>query len=1004
MWESLARKVPWSWLTGITLKQALCRDRMILPMLEIWPSFIQSIMKKCFSDPAGRPSFLNLHKYLLTTESCVEGLTSEIMDGAFLDWYEFHVGGKQDETHKVRTRTISEINPSLNTSGKPEIYAMRRPSSSQANGRRRSTHLTSGLKDALRIFSNKAQTRREREIEQYGYQTEEKLQLVRDVHRRARNYSRSKWAKEVALTRAIERDLGRVQMGKWKNDGTATKVSTSMIHGRNSSVSDEDDFDRLLMTSSKYSKKDWSKVRHGMQKLKNSMRGFKEKVKEELSVSGERDLANYDSFPEKGVVKTLFENAGTAKESATLFSSFENETTNKTVSLKRNIQEVHHSKDSVHSPSQSLNKPLKGRREYVRQEKGVLLSAATTTSADERDTPNTREGTEIGGNLKGNTLRNSVNTGTCGSQRKSATPELIEKCRPRTHSAAKAQAGPFVEVEHTRETSKVKEFNSNLVGNSLQSNVNAEACGSRRSLVTAELTTKRQPRTRSAAKAEASSSADVTDTRDTSKITVSGSNLKGNILPCSVNAEACGSRRNSVTSELTEKRQLRTHSVTKAEASPSVDVGDTLDTSEITVFRRNLKGDTLHNSVNAEACGSRGNSVTQDFPVKCKPRTHLAAKADLSAFEGSRNSGLKLTDLHRETHSKVIPELQCNNNSKIVLDLDLELQGGSCNNVCAKSFRTNSFIMAPTEGRQKIHRTQSHSPRQVRQGLFDISAATSSTKERMKDRTLPRGESYVSSRTDGAQKLPLGKSLQQQVSFKSNKKSLGDIDESGTFNCGKTLSSGSFDKSSTLEVSGVDSARSNISRNSTERTRDEIKKVDKAKDSKSGGARFQLLKERSGVRVLLDEPQRDTASYLTLKLGDRSSFNPITPSGEGVKTLSVSSHESNAVRSLRKLQKVRSNSLGQEPSKGLTMKCNTLMTKGVGGEEKKKEVNCNQYAISPSALNKHRRKSFTSELNEKLRLRRKRMEKKKNLQMQLKMSSRSPSHNLVKPVFISLES
>ena len=33
---------------------------------------------------------------------------------------------------------------------------------------------------------------------------------------------------------------------------------------------------------------------------------------------------------------------------------------------------------------------------------------------------------------------------------------------------------------------------------------------------------------------------------------------------------------------------------------------------------------------------------------------------------------------------------------------------------------------------------------------------------------------------------------------------------------------------------------------------------------------------------------------------------------------------------------------------------------------KPKIVNCNQYAISPSALNKHRRKSFTSELNEKI--------------------------------------
>lgn len=67
------------------------------------------------------------------------------------------------------------------------------------------------------------------------------------------------------------------------------------------------------------------------------MRGFKEKVKEEFSVLGERDLVNYDSFFEKGVVKIFFENVGIVKESVILFLLFENEIINKIVFLKRNI-------------------------------------------------------------------------------------------------------------------------------------------------------------------------------------------------------------------------------------------------------------------------------------------------------------------------------------------------------------------------------------------------------------------------------------------------------------------------------------------------------------------------------------------------------------------------------------------------------------------------------------------------------------------------------------------
>lgn len=67
---------------------------------------------------------------------------------------------------------------------------------------------------------------------------------------------------------------------------------------------------------------------------------------------------------------------------------------------------------------------------------------------------------------------------------------------------------------------------------------------------------------------------------------------------------------------------------------------------------------------------------------------------------------------------------------------------------------------------------------------------------------------------------------------------LGDIDESGIFNCGKMFFFGFFDKLSILEVLGVDLVRLNILRNLMERICYEIKRVDKVKDSKSGGVRF----------------------------------------------------------------------------------------------------------------------------------------------------------------------
>ncbi|XP_022792293.1 probable serine/threonine-protein kinase DDB_G0267514 [Stylophora pistillata] len=226
MWETLARKVPWSWLTGITLKQALCRDRMTLPMLEIWPGEIESVMKKCFNDAVDRPNFCSVHEYLSTIENSGGGLTSEVLDGAFPDWCEVHLGSIQNATQRVRTRGTSGAQPSLST------------------------------------------TRREREVEQYGYQIAKQLELDRDIRRRSRRYSRPTWAKEVALTRAIARDLERVQNYTWKTYDTASKDKTSIRRGRKHSVLNEETFDRLLTTSSKYLKKDWSKVLHGMGKLK----------------------------------------------------------------------------------------------------------------------------------------------------------------------------------------------------------------------------------------------------------------------------------------------------------------------------------------------------------------------------------------------------------------------------------------------------------------------------------------------------------------------------------------------------------------------------------------------------------------------------------------------------------------------------------------------------------------------------------------------------------------
>ncbi|KAJ7380917.1 protein kinase [Desmophyllum pertusum] len=358
MWEILARKLPWSWLMSSTVKQALCLDEMTLPMLELGPNYIQSIMNECLQDPADRPSFCTVHEHLLAIKNRGEGLTSEVLDGAFPDWHDFQCGAIYAETRGRRAKMHSELLSRSSSCGTSEIYVMLRRSSSQGNGRRRNTSVRGGLKDVLKIMSNRVQdSPREKEIERFGYEIAEQLAVVRSVRRHARNYTRANWAKEVVLTRTLEGDIERVKKKE--------KIASSAKKRK---------FEQLLTTSSKYLKNDWSKVLHGMEKLKNSMKGFKGKVNEELIEYGRKPLTDDDSvsehsmmgYEETGVVKDIdrADSQAVAKDlSRELSSLWENNRSTQRPDTG-SLPKTQHSKVSVGSPAQ----PDKTRRKSVRKE------------------------------------------------------------------------------------------------------------------------------------------------------------------------------------------------------------------------------------------------------------------------------------------------------------------------------------------------------------------------------------------------------------------------------------------------------------------------------------------------------------------------------------------------------------------------------------------------------------------------------------------------------------
>ena len=303
MWEILARKVPWSWLQKSTVKQALCEDEMSLPMFEIWPSYVQSIMKECLQNPGDRPAFGTVREYLFAIKNRGEGLTSEVLDGAFPDWYEFQCGVVHRGASRERNLTVGG-RPLPGTSRSSEIHVMLRRSSSGAywNSKRRSTSVQGGLKDILKVMTNQAQdSPREKEIERFGYEIAKRLAFVRCIRRHARNYGRSSWAKEVVFTRALEGDIERIKKEEKKAKSSKKNRHQLSQRGRRYSVFDEEGFESLQMTSSKYMKKDWAKILHGMEKLKNSMEGFKEQVFEELKAYERQQVIDNVSVSEHNV-------------------------------------------------------------------------------------------------------------------------------------------------------------------------------------------------------------------------------------------------------------------------------------------------------------------------------------------------------------------------------------------------------------------------------------------------------------------------------------------------------------------------------------------------------------------------------------------------------------------------------------------------------------------------------------------------------------------------------
>ena len=279
MWEILARKVPWSWLQLLTVKQAVCEHKLTLPILEIWPGYVQTILNAGLTKHRDRPDLGTIHKHLLGIKNKGEDLTSEVLDGAFPDWYEFQCGAVYSTVR--RDRSIAATKPCR--SSEIQVMVRRSSSVSQKNARRRSSSIKEGLRELLKLPYQTQHSPRPREVSRFGVEIAERLASLRNIHQHGRRYSRSSWAKAHVLTRTLEGDIERIKNEEEKARRTRKlKQLLSRRRERAFSFFDEREFINLQKICCKYKKKDWSKIEHGLEKLRNSNEGFKRQVLEKI--------------------------------------------------------------------------------------------------------------------------------------------------------------------------------------------------------------------------------------------------------------------------------------------------------------------------------------------------------------------------------------------------------------------------------------------------------------------------------------------------------------------------------------------------------------------------------------------------------------------------------------------------------------------------------------------------------------------------------------------------
>ena len=280
----MARKIPWSWLQLLSVKQAVCERKFSLPMLEVWPEYVQNIIKEGLAKRKDRPTFSTMNQYLLMIKNKGEDLTSEVLDGAFLDWYEFQRKAVYGTSRRNRRMTASNVNLVTKRERSSEIQVMLRRSSSmpKKDRHRRRSSIKEALQGILKVPQG-IHLPREREVERFGMEIAEKLALLRNTYRNARNHDRSSWAKAVVLTRTIEGDIDRIRNEEEKVRRTQKiKKLLSSRRTRAFSMLDENEFIKLQKISLNHQKKDWSKIEHGLEKLRNANDGFKRKVLRKL--------------------------------------------------------------------------------------------------------------------------------------------------------------------------------------------------------------------------------------------------------------------------------------------------------------------------------------------------------------------------------------------------------------------------------------------------------------------------------------------------------------------------------------------------------------------------------------------------------------------------------------------------------------------------------------------------------------------------------------------------